>query len=426
MLFDHKSEIRLKAEEFILKHFDTIPESVKQCETMQTWRIAKDIFSPSKVISSNRDHDMLFATERIIKSGRKDIREELINRFVNVSPADLQLLFKTEFRPLLKNLLPIANTSWDKLSSEQKEIIPIGDLLASENNTVAEAAESLVMEHYEDFTHLAEKYPIIQEFIQELDFLQQTFKIPLEPDKSIISQFKSKSIDDWTQISSSVLRTLVNSSSLHLSEAMTVKILENYEKLSKEQKDVFIALKSSPNVVTALGKCIRESKYDFKNLSDSALIDLLSFSGYVQYEALPVLLIRLEQLSKEAKLVVDELINNPPDWWVGGAIGQMTKKRLENKLSKEVKDLPIRLSNHQDKRVVGALLAEMAQCHWDKEVGLQEKYGSTLYEISRDSEAVRYAEAWMDYQLESFGFYEKEYWSKVKTHLRNLSERDSQ
>ena len=422
LLFDHKSEIRLKAEQFILKHFDTIPESVKQCETMQTWRIAKDIFFPSKVISSKRDHDMLSATERIIESGRKDIREELIDRFVNISPADLQLLFKTEFSPLLKNLLSIAITSWNRLSSEQKEIVPIGDLLASENNTIAEAAESLVMEHYGYFTHLAEKYPIIQ----ELGFLQQTFKISWEPDKSIISQFKSKSIDDWTQISPSVLRTLINASSLHLSEAMTLKILENYEKLSKEQKDVFIASKSSPNVVKALGKCIRKSKYDFKNLSDSALIDLLSFSGYVQYEVLPGLLIRFEQLPKEAKLVVNELINNPPDRWVGGAIGQMTQRWLENKLSKEVKDLPIRLSSHHNKRVVGALLAEMAQCHWDERIGLQEKYESTLYKLSRDPEAVRYAEAWMDYELEVLGFYDKEYWSKVRTHPHNLSEKDSQ
>ena len=140
-------------------------------------------------------------------------------------------------------------------------------------------------------------------------------------------------------------------------------------------------------------------------------MNLLSFPGYVQYEVLPMLLIRFEQLSKEGKLVVNELINNPPDWWVGGAIGQMTKKRLENKLSKGVKDLPIRLSRHHNKRMVGALLAEMAQCHWDKEMGLHGMYEATLYEISRDPETVRYADAWMDYQLESFGFYEKEYWS---------------
>jgi len=308
LLFDQEPKIRLKAEKFILKHFDTLPESVKQCETMQTWRIAKDIFSPSKVISPKRDHDMLSATERIIEFGRKDIREELIDRFVNISPADLQLLFKAEFSPLLKNLLSIANTSWNKLSSEHKEIVPIGDLLASKNNTVAEAAESLVMEHYEDFTHLAEKCPIIQ----ELNFLQQIFKIPLEPDKSIISQFKSMLIDGWTQISPSILETLINSSSLHLSDAMTLKILENYEKLSQEQKDVFIASKSSPNVVKALREYIAKSKHDFKNLSDSTLIDFLSFPDYVQYEVLPGLLIRFEQLSKEAKLVVNELINNPP------------------------------------------------------------------------------------------------------------------
>jgi len=102
----------------------------------------------------------------------------------------------------------------------------------------------------------------------------------------------------------------------------------------------------------------------------------------------------------------------------------MTEKGLENKLSKEVKDLPIKLSNHQDKRVVGALLAEMAQAHGSKWLSLQKMYEPMLYGLSKDPEAVRYAEAWMDYQLEAFGFFNKESWSKVKAHLRNLSERD--
>ena len=417
-LFDNEAAVRWNAEKIILKHFDTIPESIKQCETVRTWRLANDLFFPSQESPLDRKYDLGTAIEIELRGIRP--MKELIDRFVKLPPVDIQQLFKTEFIPSLGTISMILNKSWNRLSSEQKVIIPITDLLISESNTVAKSAESLVMEHYEDFAHLAEKCPIIQ----ELKCIQQTFNIPWEPDTSVISQFESMPIDDWTQISPSVLKTLINSSSLHLSEAMTLKILENYEKLSKEQKDVFIALKSSPNVVKALGERIGKSKYDFKNLSDSALIDLLSFSGYVQYEVLPGLLIRFERLSKEAKLVVNEFINNPPDWWVGGAIGQMTMKGLENELSKGVKDLPIRLSNHQDKRVVGALLAEMAQCHWDKKFGLQEICETTLYEISRDPEAVRYAEAWMDYELDVLGFYDKEYWSKVKTHLCNLSERD--
>ena len=420
LLFDQDPEIRLEAEKIILKHFDTLPESIKQCETVRMWRLANNLFFSSQESPLDREYDIVTAIKL------REIRpmKELIDQFVKLPLTDLRQLFKPEFIPSLKIILMIVNKSWNKLSSEQKGIIPIGDLLASEDNTIAEAAESFVMKHYEDFTHLAEKYPIIQ----ELNLLQQTFNIPLEPDKNIISQFEAISIDNWTQVSPNDVRTLINSSSLHLSEAMTLKILENYEKLPKEQKDVFIASKSSPNVVKALREYIGKRKYyDLKNLSDSALIDLLSFSGDVQYEVLPELLTMFEQLSKEAKLVVNELINNPPDWWVGGAISQMTLlRRSENKLSKEVKDLPIRLSSHHNKRVVGALLAEMAQCHWDKKIGLLGKYESTLYKLSRGPEAVRYAEAWMDYELEVLGFYDKEYWSKVKTHLHNLSERDSQ
>jgi len=415
-LFDNEAAVRRNAEKIILKHFDTIPESIKQCETVRTWRLANDLFFPSQESPLDREYDLVTLIEL------SEIRpmRGVINRFVKPPPADIQQLFKTDFIPLLENLLAIANKSWNLLSSEQKEIIPIGDFLASKDNKIKKAAESLVMKHYSDFAHLAEKYP----FIQELKCLQQTFNITLEPDTSLISQFKSMSIDYWPHIPSNILRKLINSSLLHLSEAMTLKILENYEKLSQEQRNIILASKDSPRVAKVLHEYIKRSLYDFKNLSDSALIDLLSFSGYVQYEVLLGLLIRFGQLSKEAKLVVNELINNPPDWWVGGAIGQMTKKRFASKRSKEVKNLPIRLSSHHNKRVVGALLAEMAQCHWDENFGLQEIYKATLYEISRDPEAVHYADAWMDYQLESFGFYEKEYWSKVKTHLRNLSERD--
>jgi hypothetical protein len=46
LLFYPQPEIRLMTETIISKYFDALPESVKQCEPMQTWKIAKDIFSP--------------------------------------------------------------------------------------------------------------------------------------------------------------------------------------------------------------------------------------------------------------------------------------------------------------------------------------------------------------------------------------------
>ncbi len=64
----------------------------------------------------------------------------------------------------------------------------------------------------------------------------------------------------------------------------------------------------------------------------------------------------------------------------------------------------------------------MAQAHFDKNVDLRKEYEPLLYQLSKDSEIVMYAEAWMDYELESLDFLSKEYWSKVKTHLHSLAE----
>jgi hypothetical protein len=443
LLFYLDPDIRLKTEQIISKYFHTLPESVKQCETIRTWRIANDIFFSSEEFPSKRDYDMVSAliysfSEKFPSIGRhilishamrlinhgfgREIREEWIDRFVNIRPADLQQLFKTEFTSLLIAIILCVQSSWDKLSSAQKEVIPIGDLLTSENDIIAEATTSLVLEHFEDLAHLAEKDP----FIEGLKYLQKTFNITLGPGKDFISQLESIPIGDWTQISPDVLKTLINSTLSSLTEALIQKILENYDKLSKEQRGVFLSSKSSTKVVETIDSYIGRHKYDFSNLSDIALIDLLSFPGRSQYMALPGLLIRFGHLSKEAKLVINGLIENPSDW-VGGAIGLLTSKRrfeIENKLSEDVRDLPIKLSRHHNKRVVGALLAEMASLKCDEFHGLQEMYEATLREILRDPEAVRYAEAWMDYELAVLRFYDEEYWSKAKTHLRNLSESD--
>ncbi len=80
-------------------------------------------------------------------------------------------------------------------------------------------------------------------------------------------------------------------------------------------------------------------------------------------------------------------------WWIGGFIGKITTAKLYYPLSEELKDIPIRLSKNHDKRVVGALLAEMAQAHFDKNFDLRKEYEPLLYQLSKDSEIVMYAEA---------------------------------
>ncbi|MCK4732202.1 MAG: hypothetical protein KAT65_07055, partial [Methanophagales archaeon] len=439
LLFDPMPEIRLKSEQIIFKYFDKLPDSVKQCGTMQTWRIANDIISIPEESPLKRDFDLFSTLGSLIgeeyplrrlryhSDYRTSVTTDLsgivgrsIDRFVKISPADLQQLFKTDFCSLLRVILKIVRKCWDKLSSEQKEVIPIGDLLASEDYAIQETAMSLVLEHYEELAHLAEKNPIIE----DLKNLQESFDITFKPGESFISKLNSISIDDWLQIPPNVLKMLITLP--RLTEAPIPKVLENYDKLSQEQKEVIIASKSSPKVAREVDRYIEDNKYDFRNLSDSALIDLLFFPGLTQYMVLPGLLIRFDRLSKEAKIVINGLIDNPPDWWVGGSIGLLTSKcrfEVENKLSAGLKDLPIKLSRHQNKRIVGAMLADMVQFKYDRDHGLQDMYEPLLREILSDPEAVRYVEAWFDYKFETYGRYNETYWSEAKAYFRKLVEK---
>jgi len=59
----------------------------------------------------------------------------------------------------------------------------------------------------------------------------------------------------------------------------------------------------------------------------------------VQYEVLSGLIIRFDRLSDEAQKVVTDLIDSPPDWWVGGSVGQLTQKQYEGQLSKGFQNL---------------------------------------------------------------------------------------
>lgn len=422
LLFDPESEIRVKAEKIILKYFDAIPESVKQSETLKAWRVVKNIFLPSEKHALYGIVDAVSATEETfsVMYNHEDLSEELFNRFLKISPDDLQQLLKIKHFATLKSILKILDITWKHLSSKQKKIIPINDLLTSENDNIVQSSQLLILHHLEDFSHLSEKYS----FVQELNLLRKIFNIPMKAEEDIIEQFKSMSIDDWTKISPDLLKRLINSTLNALVDVMINKILKHYDKLSQKQRNAFVTSQSSSRFTKFLNKYINYLKFSYNSLSDSALIDLLKFPGYVQYEVVPMLLIRFGQLSKKAKHVVNEFISNPPDWWIGGSVGQITSMKYKKKLSKEVKYFPIKLSSHPNKLVVGALLAELAQNNYDKDIRLQKIYKDILYELSKDPEALYYAQAWMDYQLKSFGFQDKEYWSKVKKHLINLSKRD--
>jgi hypothetical protein len=204
MVFDSEREIRLKTKKIILKHLDTLPESVKQCETMQTLWILHDIFFPSAefLFTLDYDNDIISAltAERVeqrqllrdfnhflsimndlnqttlnyfppmndlsqakakVSQAKAELNqakacfktslfgfesggEELITRFVKISPVDLQQTFKTECIPPLRIILLIVLLSWDELSSEQKEAIPIADLSTSTDNRIEEVAKMIL------------------------------------------------------------------------------------------------------------------------------------------------------------------------------------------------------------------------------------------------------------------------------------------
>ncbi|MDD1745724.1 MAG: hypothetical protein LUQ20_07965, partial [Candidatus Methanoperedens sp.] len=273
----------------------------------------------------------------------------------------------------------------------------IQKFLSSENKGMVDAAQFLVLLHRDFFSYLAKKYSFIQ--------FQQIFDINIRFE---YYGFGLSAIDYYLS---------------RFNETLVQNILEKYDTLSIEQKNTIIDFQSSPRFVKALDNYINEHKYTFKNISDNSLLELLSFHGIVQYYMLPALLIISRKIPNKATHAVIELITNPNDWWIGGSIGQTTRRYFRTMLGKDLKDIPIKLANHYKKQVVGALLAEMAQNHFDKNIGLQEKYVPTLHKLSKDSEALRYAEGWINHKSKTFSIFDKdkEYWAKVKAHLHDLS-----
>jgi hypothetical protein len=173
LLFDSEPEIRLKTEQIISKFIDTLPESVKQCDTIRTWRIANDIFSIGKEYPVMRDYDLITTLTNLgsepflllnralySNAGRHvstrylsslfeidDERKKVYDRFKKSSPAELQQLFKTGDTTLLRNILLIVQLSWDELSSEQKEVIPLDELSTATDKEISEVAREILRMH---------------------------------------------------------------------------------------------------------------------------------------------------------------------------------------------------------------------------------------------------------------------------------------
>ncbi len=280
---------------------------------------------------------------------------------------------------------------------------------------MANVVNNLFTSHLKEIRHLGERYPLIQKLI----LLQQTFNLSSEG--NLLLEFNRLLVERWPQPSVSSLRKVINTSELKLGENVTKRILENFDLIPSEYRDDYVEALISPTPSNSLINYIEHHIRELDKLSDNVLIKLLNAFGRVQYEVLTALLIRFERLSKEAKKIINDLIDNPPDRWVGASVGQITMKELSGKISEEIKDLPSRIINLQQKQITGALLSEMVQQYLDTTFGLQEQYKPILQELIRDTEIVKHAEEWMDHSLKVFNFSNEDYWSNIKSRLHDLS-----
>gem|GEM_PF-1476552 len=237
-----------------------------------------------------------------------------------------------------------------------------------------------------------------------------------------------KSISEWkgclekiTTLPTHKLRLLIDSHSMSIRSFTIEYLTSSFDKLSLEQQTLLIEQDA-----TTLLRLLRNIR--FEHLSENNLLSLIRAhlsDEDVAYYTARALLDRYESLSQPSRHFVQGLIDNPPGWWVSGAVGRITIKERFGKLSLEARQFPIKLSQHSDKRVVGALLAELAQVDSDENMGLVEMYRPLLDQLCKNLEIIHHAEAWMDHQLQVFDFYDQDYWSSVKAHLHELAEGSS-
>jgi hypothetical protein len=403
LLFDHESDIRIKAQKLFLTLGAPLPESVQQEETLKTWDVL------SKLRSADRlDHDWVMH----LFYGNSEL---LAANFANLTPAEIVQLTKTKVPRYPDVMLRFAENVWEKLSSEQREALNVTQFLETDDTNLRDSAQSFAFRHLKDLAHLSDRYT----FISGLVKLHEAFNIPKE--QSIVPALQSISTDKWPLPFPS-LREIACVSTQELGQTITTRILENYDELPVEYRDTYLETLFKPESIKPLVDYVGKQRYGLDKVSDNVLMKLLSARGYVQYEILPALLCRFDTLSAETRQLIMKLVDNPSDWWVGASIGQITWQRLTGRLSKDVQAFPRRIIDLHNKRITGALLAEMTQSYLDDNLGLTEQYESMLLTLSSDSEVVRHAEEWMDHQLKVFNFKNENYWSDMKQRLRSLSE----
>jgi hypothetical protein len=153
----------------------------------------------------------------------------------------------------------------------------------------------------------------------------------------------------------------------------------------------------------------------YNKLPENKLEFLLSCRGFIQYEALTSMLTSYKSLSRKAKALVDSLVLNPQEPWVGGAIGQATE---DKKSVAFLLPLVTRVAEGSPKEVAGPLLAELA--HTAQPGTLEERYKALLPRLITDAETVHHALVWIDHYHETFPAFSEQNVEARKSYLLSL------
>jgi hypothetical protein len=196
------------------------------------------------------------------------------------------------------------------------------------------------------------------------------------------------------------------------------RFIRPWVKLPFEDFKFFIKADYHPVVTKMIKRFVGVFPYD--ELSEDKLEFLLSYRGFIQYEALTSMLLWHVTLPAKAKARADSLVSNLEERWVGAAIGRATTPPRRVKFLPAVKFLPslvARVTKEGPKEVAGALLGEMAdQAQRER---LPVRYKELLSQLIENEETVRHALAWIEHKRETFPDFPEQQAQAVKLYLLN-------
>ncbi|HEX8149251.1 MAG TPA: hypothetical protein VF591_18865, partial [Pyrinomonadaceae bacterium] len=183
-------------------------------------------------------------------------------------------------------------------------------------------------------------------------------------------------------------------------------------RLSLEDFKLFIQADYHPIIPIAIRYFVRVLAYQY--LAQDKIEFLLSCRGFIQYEVLTAMLMQYESLSPKAQSLIDSLVSNPQESWIGAAMGQATTGEGRIIISPS---LVFRVAEDSPKEVAGALLAELAKRAQERI--LDGRYMASLFRLIKDKETVSHALSWIDYKREIFPDFSERDAKAVKAYLLN-------